>query len=111
MAVMSSANQLSTLTGISGASSMTLFEIGDDQVVTRLSRLRVGYQTAPTSASVAGSAKMSRGEAYAAGGSGEYAAGKFDLRQSGRFHQATVSAVGRWAAAVVDFDLSSAGQR
>jgi hypothetical protein len=111
LTVMTSAHQLSTLTGIPSASSMTLFEVGDDEVVTRLTRLRVGYQSAPTSATVSGSAKMSRGEAYAPGGSGIYSAGKFDMQQSGRFHRAKVDAVGAWAAAVVDFDLSGAGKR
>lgn len=111
LTVMNSAHQLSTLTGISGSSSMVLFEIGDDAVVTRLTRLRVGYQTAPTSATADGSTKMSRGENYTTAASGTYAAGKIDLNQSGRFHKVQVSATGSWAAAVVDFDLSTAGNR
>ena len=111
MTVMTSAHQLSTLSGITGPSSMTLFEIGDDEVFTRLSRMRIGYQAAPTSAVVSGYVKPSRGEAYQTGGTGTYAAGKFDLMQSGRWHKAKIDAVGSWAAAVVDFDLVPAGKR
>jgi hypothetical protein len=111
MTVFTSAHQLSTMNGISGASSMTLFDVGDDQIVSRLSRLRVGYQLAPTSATVSGQVRMSRGEGGVNGGSGIYANGKFDIRQSGRFHRLTVDAVGSWVAAVVDFDFLKAGNR
>ena len=111
MAVMSSAHQLSTLTGNTAASSMTLFDVGDDQAVSRLSRLRVAYQQAPTTATVSGLARMSRGGSVSGSGSGTYSAGKFDIRESGRFHRLTVSATGSWVAAAVDFDFFGAGQR
>jgi hypothetical protein len=111
MTVFDSSHQLSTLNGIAGASSMTLFDVGDDQIVSRLSRLRVGYQQAPTSATVSGQIRMSRGEGGVNGGSGTYANGKFDIRQSGRFHRLTVNAVGSWVAAAVDFDFLMAGNR
>ena len=111
LTVMTSAHQLSTLTGIAGNSSMTLFDVGDDQQVSRLSRLRVGYQRAPTSATVSGMVRMSRGGSGVEAGSGTYSAGKFDIRQSGRFHRLTVNASGSWVAAVVDFDFFKAGQR
>ena len=111
LTVMTSAHQLSTLTGISGSSQMTLFDVGDDHQVSRLSRLRVGYQAAPTSATVTGSIRLSRGGSASGGGSGIYSAGKFDIRQSGRFHRLTVAAMGDWVASVVDFDFFRAGQR
>jgi hypothetical protein len=111
MSLMTSAHQLSTLSGVCGASSMTLWDVGDDQVVTQLKRLRVGYQVAPASASAVGQQKLSRGETLAAGSTGAYVAGKFDMRQSARFHRVRVDAVGDWVAAAVDFDLSPAGQR
>jgi hypothetical protein len=111
MVVFTTAHQMSALSGSTAASSMTLFEVGDDEAVTRMSRLRVGYQLAPTSATAEGSAKMSRGESYTVASSGTYASGKTDLNQSGRFHRVQVDAVGDWAAAVVDFDLKTAGNR
>ena len=111
LSVMTSAHQLASFIGAAGSSTIALFEIGDDEAVTSLTRLRIGYQRAPTSATASGQAKMSRGEAYAAVGSGAYSAGKFDLRQTGRFHKCTVTASGDWLAAVVDFDLTRAGMR
>ena len=111
MTVYNSSHQLSTMTGNTAASSMTLFDVGDDALVSRLSRLRVAYQSAPTSATVTGFIKMTRGEAVTAGGSGAYANGKFDIRQAARFHRLRVDAVGSWVTAMVDFDFMPAGQR
>ena len=111
MTVMTSAHQLSTLTGNTSTSSMTLFDVGDDQAVSRLKRLRVAYQTAPTSATADGFIKMSRGAGVTNGGIGTYSAGKFDIRQSARFHRVRVDAVGSWVAAAVDFDILGAGER
>jgi len=109
--VFNTSHQLSSLSGVTGASSMTLFDVGDDQQVTRLERLRVAYQAAPTSATCSGFSRMSRGDVPGSGGSGSYSAGKFDLRQSGRFHRVKVDATGNWSAAAVDFDLLKAGTR
>lgn len=109
--VFTSAHQLSNLAGNTAGSSMTLFDVGDDQAVSRLKRLRVAYQQAPTSATVSGLVRLSRGEGSSDGGSGTYTNGKFDIRQSGRFHRLTVDAVGSWIAAAVDFDFIGAGQR
>ena len=111
MTVFNSSHQLSTLTGNTADSSMTLFDVGDDQAVSRLSRLRVAYQRSPTSATVDGIVRMERGAGFRPGGSGIYANGKFDIRQSGRFHRLTVNAMGSWVAAAVDFDFFGAGQR
>lgn len=111
MTVVDSSHQLSSLTGLTGSSSLTLFDAGDDQQVSRLSRLRVAYQQAPTSATASGVVRMARGSGGVPGGSGTYSSGKFDIRQSGRFHRLTVDAVGSWVAAAVDFDFFAAGQR
>lgn len=104
-------HQLSNLAGNTASSSMTLFDVGDDQAVSRLSRLRLAYQQAPTSATVEGLSRLSRGGSNSGGGSGIYSGGKFDIRQSGRFHRLTVNATGSWVAAGVDFDFFGAGQR
>ena len=111
LAVVTSAHQISSLTGVAGSSSFEVFEVGDDQAVSKLSRVRVAYQQDPTSATIAGQTRMARGAATVTGGSGTYSAGKFDIRQSGRFHKALISNVGNWAAAGVDFDFKPAGQR
>jgi len=104
-------HQISSMTGVAGSSSMTLYDVGDDQTVSSLTRMRVAYQSNPTTATVTGSTRNARGAALGSGGSGTYSSGKFDIRQSGRFHRAIVSATGDWKAAAVDFDLKPAGQR
>lgn len=109
--VFSSAHQMSSLTGTTGASSMTLFDVGDDQQVTKLNRMRVAYLSDPTSATCTGFVRMSRGSLPQNGGTGTYTNGKFDIRQAARFHRLRVDNVGNWAASGVDFDLATAGRR
>lgn len=111
MTIFDSSHQMSSLTGVTGASSMTFFDIGDDQAVTKLQRMRVAYLNSPTSATCTGYPRMSRGGVSTAGGTGNYTNGKFDIRQVGRFHRVKASAVGNWAASGVDFDLTASGQR
>ena len=111
MAVFTSAHQLSSLTGVTAASSMTLFEVGDDIQVTKLTRMTVTYLGDPSSATCTGSTKMARGGITYNGGSGTYTNGKFDVRQAGRFHRVRVDAVGNWAAAGVNFVMKLAGNR
>lgn len=109
--VFSTAHQMQSLTGVTGASSMTLFDIGDDQAVTKLNRMRVAYQSDPMSATCTGYTRLARGAIPKDGGAGNYTNGKFDIRQAGRFHRIRVDAVGNWAATGVDFSLTPAGQR
>ena len=109
--VVTTARQISSLTGVSAATSMTMFDVGDDAAVTKLKRVRVAYATEPTSATISGFVKMSRGAVTSSGGSGIYSAGKFDLYQTARFHRVRIDAVGNWGASAVDFDLVAAGQR
>ena len=109
--VFTSTHQMSSLTGVNLSSSMTLFDAGDDKAVLRLVRARVAYQYEPTSATVTGLTKMARGASLSPGGSGSYSAGKFDIRQAGRFHRLKIDATGNWGASAVDFDLSPAGAR
>lgn len=111
MTVFNSSHQMCSLTGVTGTSSMTLFDIGDDQQVTKLQRTRIAYLTNPTSATCAGFVRMARGAVANNGGSGTYTNGKFDVRQTGRFHRVKVDAVGNWAASGADFTLTPAGQR
>ena len=109
--VVTTAHQLSSMTGVSGNTSMTMVDVGDDAAVSRLKRVRVSYSVEPTSATIAGFSKMSRGAVTSTGATGVYSAGKFDLQQSGRYHRVRVDAMGNWGASAVDFDLVAAGQR
>lgn len=109
--VFNTSHQMCSLTGVTGASSMTLFDVGDDQQVTKMQRLRVSYLTNPTSATCAGFVRMARGAISSTGGTGTYTNGKFDIRQAGRFHRIKIDAMGNWVASGVDFSITPAGQR
>ena len=111
LTVFNSSHQLCSMTGSSTSSSMTLFDLGDDQAVTTLKRVRVGYQTEPTTGMVRGTTRMSRGGAQTDGPPGTFSNGKYDIRQTGRFHRVSIAQTGDWVADQVDFDLVAAGQR
>ena len=105
------AHQMSSMTGVTGTSSMTFFDVGDDSVSLSLNRVRVGFISDPTSAVCYGFKKQARGAVTTTGGSGVYSAGKFDVRQSARFHRTRVDLVGNWEASGVEFDVAKAGVR
>lgn len=86
-AYFNSSHQLVSLTGATGASSFTTGDIGDDDAVTMLDRVRIRFEQAPTSATCTGFYKMSEGNSLSAGPSNSINDGKFDIRQSGRFHR------------------------
>jgi hypothetical protein len=109
--VFTTAHQISSLSGTTASSYMTLFDIGDDLQVTRMSRAMLSFLSDPTSATCYGYARSKRGAALSPGGTGTYSAGKFDLRQTGRYHRVRFDMVGNWTASSVDFVLTEAGKR
>lgn len=88
------AHQLRTLNGACGASSFTTGDFGDDDAVTMITRFRVRFTQAPSSATATGSYKMNEGDNLQAGATSSINDGKFDLRQSGRFHRVRVDMTG-----------------
>jgi hypothetical protein len=85
---------LYTLTGTSDASSFTTGDIGDDLNSSGCDRVKVHYITDPTSATATGFTKETSGGALTTRDSQPYSDGKFDLRQSGRWHRYSVAHVG-----------------
>lgn len=96
LSIFNTSHQLQTLTGAAGASSMTSGDYGDDMAVTRLQRVRIRYAAGqgPTTATVTTYAKMNSGDDFFLKSSGTLADGKFDVRQSGRWHRVKVAFVG-----------------
>lgn len=82
-----SSHQLVSLTGATVASSFTTGDMGDDDAVTMLERARIRFEQSPTAAMATGYVKMNEGDALTAGATNAINDGKFDLRQSGRFHR------------------------
>lgn len=111
LAVFDTSHQPSALSGVAGTSQMMLWDIGDDQKVGRLKRVRIAYQSDPSSSTITGYYKMARGMTLSNGGSGIYSAGKYDLRQTGRFHRVMIQNEGDWSTAEADFDIDFSGNR
>lgn len=77
-----------TLTGTTGASSFTTGDFGDDEGQTECIQFRIRFTTIPTTAQVTGFYKYEEGTAVMSLGAVDSKAdGKFDIRQSGRFHR------------------------
>jgi hypothetical protein len=86
-AYFNSSHQLVTLNGATASSSFTTGDMGDDDAVTMIDRARIRFQSSPTTASATGFYKMNEGDSLTTGPTNSVNDGKFDLRQSGRFHR------------------------
>lgn len=89
-----SSNQLVSLTGASLTSSLTTGDIGDDDQVTMVDKLRFRWSLAPTTAVASAFFKMTAGDSLSVGPSNALNDGKFDLRQSARWHRFRVDMTG-----------------
>lgn len=106
-----SANKLVSLSGAAGGSSFTTGDIGDDDEVSMLDRFRVRFTKSPASAVATGLAKMNEGDELAIVTTNAINDGKFDLRQSGRFHRVRVDMTGDHKVTAFDAKAISVGGR
>jgi hypothetical protein len=104
-------HQLSTLTGSCGASSFTTGDVGDDYTVTRIKVGRIRFTQSPTTATANGAFKQNEGDTLITGATNAINDGKFDLRQSGRFHRVVFSMTGDHKETGYDLQLIPAGER
>jgi hypothetical protein len=89
-----STNKLVSLTGASISSSVTTGDVGDDDQVTMVDKLRLRWTQSPTTAVASAFNKMNAGDSLAPGPTNAINDGKFDLRQSARFHRFRVDMTG-----------------
>lgn len=80
-------HQLVSLSGSTATSSFTTGDMGDDDAVTMIERARVRFEQSPTTATATGYYKMNEGDVLTTGPTNSINDGKFDIRQSGRFHR------------------------
>jgi hypothetical protein len=111
LSIFNTSHQLQSMTGVSVASSMATGEVGDDYGVSALNQIRLRYAMAPTSASVQTFIQQNSGVGFTASAMGAVLDGKFDLRQSARWHKATFSFIGPVKVTHMDAALTSAGRR
>lgn len=86
-AIITADRTIKTLTGTTGASSFTTGDMGDDEGQVECTQVRVRFVQAPTTATMQGFVKTEEGVTAVGGASIGKADGKFDVRQSGRFHR------------------------
>ena len=117
MAYFNTSHVLCTLDGTPGASSFTLHDLGDNQMVSRLSKAQLQYMTQPASASLAAFYSMATGGGQ---GTGDIqsafdvpAVGSnfFPLRQTARLHRLKFNFTGLCRVVSYDAPLQPAGMR
>lgn len=87
-------NQLVSLIGSAGDSHFITGDLGDDDNVTSLDTFRVQFELSPASSTATGYYKMTEGDALTQSTTAILADGKYDIRQSGRFHRVLVNMSG-----------------
>jgi hypothetical protein len=110
-AIVNTSHQLQILAGTPGTSYFTTGDQGDMNNVSSLKRVRVQYQQTPTSATCEVLKKMNLGDALTTTQTVSLSGGKFDVRQSARWHRATVTNVGTCKALGVELYAENAGDR
>jgi len=95
--IFNTSHQLQILAGPSGNSAFTTGDYGDDDQVSLLRKIRLRFAGGfgPTSAQVSTFHKMTSGDSYSSGASGQMMDGKFDILKSARWHQAAFSFSGQ----------------
>lgn len=111
MSIFNQSHQLQSMTGPSVSSSMTTGDVGDDDAVSALNKIRLRYAIAPASATVQTFIQQNSGTGFMAAATGVVADGKFDLRQSARWHKATFSFTGPLRVTHMDAEITAAGRR
>lgn len=113
LSVFNTSHQLQLLTGTSTSSSFTTGDIGDDDAVSLLYRLRLRFAPSysPTTATVQVFGKFAAGDGLTIGQSSSINDGKFDVLQSARFHRAEYSFTGDVRVIATDASLVADGSR
>ena len=86
--------QLYSLNGTTGPSYIVTGDVGDDDGVSMVAKFRMRYTSRPATAIGSGQYKFNEGDAFSPGPSNAINDGKFDIRQSGRFHRFRVDMTG-----------------
>ena len=95
-AIFDTNNNLKTLTGVATDSSFTTGDLGDDVMVSTVSRIRPRFLTQPTSATWTHYHRNNTGVTLTADSAVALADGKFDILRSARWHRGTMALVGDW---------------
>ena len=111
LSIFNTSHQLQLMTGASTSSSYTTGDMGDDDGVSLLSKIRIRFAPgfAPTTATAQVSSKMTEGEGLTIGNTHTLNDGKFDVLQAARFHRATIAMTGDNRVLAMDATLKPMG--
>jgi hypothetical protein len=110
-AYFNSANQLVTNGGVTGDSYFISGDLGDDDTVSMLDNARVRFSKRPLTARATGFFKFNEGDDLQQGVMSNMNDGKFDLRQSGRFHRVRIDMTGSHAETAMTAKPKPVGMR
>ncbi len=111
LAAISTTHQLNSITGACATASFTTGDLGDDDQVTLLDKVRLRFQQNPTTSTVTGLYKMNEGDALTTGATTTLADGKYDMRQSARFHRARFAFTGDFKTNAIRPHIVKTGER
>lgn len=109
-AVFKTDHKIYTLTGTPGDASFTLGEVGDDEPLTMLRRVRPRYLTAPSSATLANAYKMLAGDSFTNDATTTLSSGKFDVMREARWHRLTHNSNGAMEVEQMAVDFEPGGE-
>ncbi len=111
LSIFNTSHQLQLMTGASTSSSYTTGDMGDDDGVSLLSKIRIRFAPgfAPTTATAQVSSKMTEGDGLTIGDTHTLNDGKFDVLQAARFHRATIAMTGDNRVLAMDATLKPMG--
>jgi hypothetical protein len=110
LSVFNNSHQLQVLAGDTGSSSITTGDIGDDDVVSLLSKVRPRFAgLAPLTAVAETSSKMNSGDAFAIADTSSISDGRFDVLHSARWHKAVIDFTGNFKLTGLGYSLTPEG--
>lgn len=111
LAVFDTSHNLKTLTGSGENSGLTTGDIGDDEGVSFVNKVRLRFFTDPTTSTITGQTKTGVGANATSAGAGTFASNKYDIRQSGRWHRFSFLFTGNVEVSAIDVTAKNAGRR
>jgi hypothetical protein len=109
--IFNTSHQLQSLIASGEDCSLTTGDIGDDVGISSINAVVPRFTAVPVSATIAGYKRTTLGGSSENGGSATYAGGKFDIRQTARYHRFTIAMTGDTEIVGIDTKAVKAGRR
>jgi hypothetical protein len=109
-AIFDDTHTMCSLSGGGGTNTLTLGYVGDEVAVGRLRRMTPRWMQVPTSAEAVHSHGQLLGSTFSPKAAQTMSRGRFDLNQSARWHQVSLTTVGTCEFSGIGFDLVVSGK-